>query len=512
MPDYSEIEKRLQDKEAEYKVSQSIFSKKDRSSDSAGEISSSRTSSQSRLTGSKILRRTGKDGPSTTTSSIDSATGIREDYVPDYMPPRPKNLDETGISPKILESLILKFIAKEGSLSNTDLAYRIKLSANMVSKFTGPLSKRKFLDTWNPPNYNLTVEGKELAERMIAEDSYLGPAPVNFQSYCDMVNLQAEYKRWVNKDEVRGVFKGYSMPEDLLTVVKEGFNSQRVILLYGPPGNGKSLVTTSMHKLLLDRPVILPYAFEFNGKCIRIFDRAYHTPWDPDFDPDADDMPFHNYDDRWVICKPPMVIVGTEFKVEHFDIAFDGGYNAPPNVKANNGFFIFDDLGRQTQDHNMILNQFIYPLESQEMIVKMFGGSSMRVPFKQRLFLSTNLNKDKIIDDAFKRRLLYQIPVLAPDDAGFDKIIRLEAGKAGLEDSALVDRISSALLEWYNTPPEENEEWAKRACDPRNIFVMLASALEKGETLPDRLDRDWDMLRNIWERYPKSLVSEIPEY
>src|SRR5690606_29456260 len=88
-------------------------------------------------------------------------------------------------------------------------------------------------------------------------------------------------------------------------------------------------------------------------------------------------------------------------------------------------------LGRQTEDHNMILNQFIYPLEQREALVRFPGGSTIKAPFLQRLFLSTNLNHEEIIDDAFKRRLLYQILVDRPTTELWKDIFVREALKFG---------------------------------------------------------------------------------
>ena len=180
------------------------------------------------------------------------------------------------------------------------------------------------------------------------------------------------------------------MRPELRQMLKEGFNSQRVMLFYGPPGNGKSLITDNLHRLLRD-PVILPYSFEFNGKVVKLYDPAYHKLRDDLMKKEEEERAGNlstsdKPDRRWLISYPPLVTVGTEFKVAHFEISYDGQYSAPPHVKANNGIFIFDDLGRQTEDHNMILNQFIYPLEQRESIVKFAGGSSLRAPFLERLF------------------------------------------------------------------------------------------------------------------------------
>src|SRR5690606_1119859 len=162
----------------------------------------------------------------------------------------------------------------------------------------------------------------------------------------------------------------------------------------------------NLHRLLRD-PVLLPHAFEFNSKVVRLYDPAYHRLrvdlMNKEEAASAGGVSTAGKPDRrWLISEPPLVTVGTEFKIEHFEIPYDGQYFAPPHIKANNGIFIFDDLGRQTQDHNMILNQFIYPLEQREALVRFPGGSTIKAPFLQRLFLSTNLNHEEIIDDAFK--------------------------------------------------------------------------------------------------------------
>ena len=154
-------------------------------------------------------------------------------------------------------------------------------------------------------------------------------------------------------------------------------------------------------------------------------------------------------DRRWLISDPPLVVVvGTEFKVAQFDITFDGQYFAPPHMKANNGIFIFDDLGRQAEDHNMILNQFIYPLEHRASIIRFAGGSSLRAPFMQRLFLSTNLNHEDILDDAFKRRLLYQVLVDRPTTKLWKKIFMNESGKVGIDPHAAAD-LGDNVVDWY---------------------------------------------------------------
>lgn len=421
--------------------------------------------------------------------------------MPDWVPKRVHKFEELKVPPGVVEGLILKFIKRETSLSNKDLAERLKISVNIVSEFTSLLNKRKMLDVYAPPNFVLTVAGKELADAIEKDDAYTGPCPVTFEAYCRMVVEQSEKERRVTMEEVRESFAEYILPEKMLQVIKEGFNSQRPMLFFGPPGNGKSLVTHCIHNLL-KTPILVPYAFVFAGKCVRVFDIGCHERIEEVY---QDEKAFSGLDERWVVCKGPLVVVGTEFRIEHFDISFDGTYDAPPHVKANNGIFVLDDLGRQAQDHNMILNQFIYLLENRQSIIKMHGGSHMRVPYRQRLFLSTNLNKEEIIDDAFNRRLLYQVLVAPPDAEQFKQIFVVTGKKFGVQDEEKLRGYADRVVGWY-----KEKGYGFRACDPRNLFVMMDAKIDP-QTGWDQVLND-STLREVYERYPKADRKRIALY
>ncbi|PIU64677.1 MAG: hypothetical protein COS85_11665 [Armatimonadetes bacterium CG07_land_8_20_14_0_80_59_28] len=450
--------------------------------------------------------QTGSFGTLSTSALGQSITDMD---APQLMRPlQPTTLKESGISVRVVEGLILKTIKQEGSLSEQQLAEMLRLSVNVFRDMVQALLHRELLDTPAPLHYDLTNKGRELCHHYESEDAYVGPAPVSFQSYVDMVQLQAKSSRRVTQEEVTNNFQKFPMRPELLRILKEGFNSQRVIIFWGPPGNGKSLVTDNLHRLLKD-PVCLPYAFEFNGRVVQIYDPAYHKLREDLMVKEEEETnkaisAISKPDRRWLISTPPLVTVGTEFRVEHFQIAYDGKYDAPPHVKANNGIFIFDDLGRQTQDHNMILNQFIYPLEQQEAIIKFAGGSSIRAPYKQRLFLSTNLNFRAIIDDAFARRLLFQVLVDRPTDELFTKIFINQCKDQDIDD-AIAQRLGRKLLGWY-----KRDGRVVRAADPRNIFTMLDAVLEEEEQLKDMITDE--LFERIYNQYPIALEKDATGY
>lgn len=424
-------------------------------------------------------------------------------------PASPVERKESGLSVRMIEGLLLKTIKQEGALTEQELSEFLCLAPGCFRVEMQSLYQRQCIDSASPMTFDITAKGRELTHHYEAEDAYVGPAPVSFQDYCRMVLRQAGEGRRLSQEEFDQAFAHMPAPFEMRRTLKEAFNAKQVLIFWGPPGNGKSLWSDSLHSLLRD-PVVLPYAFEFNNRVIQYYDPAYHKLL-PDLMKREEDAfrSTPNYaerpDRRWLICKAPLVTVGTEFRVEHFEIAFDGKFNAPPHLKANNGIFIFDDLGRQTQDHNMILNQFIYPLEQQETIIKFAAGSSIRAPYRQRLFLSTNLNFRAIIDDAFARRLLYQVLVDRPTDENFMQIFRNVARGQHVTDEALVEEMARKLLYWY-----KRDGRVIRAADPRNLFRMLDASLDEGQNLAPVLTMD--LFERVYRQYPISKEKDATGY
>ncbi|PKK88435.1 MAG: hypothetical protein CVV64_18720 [Candidatus Wallbacteria bacterium HGW-Wallbacteria-1] len=415
-------------------------------------------------------------------------------------PPQPTQLEELCIPENVVEAIILKTMKKLGSIDENTISNELRLAIPLTKIFIKNLKDRKLIDTLSGMKLGLTVEGKILTNELMKEDGYTGPLPVPFSDYCEMVELQASESRRVSLHDVLSSFSGFEMKPSFLQDLKEGFNSQRPILFYGPPGNGKTLVTELLNKLLAET-VNIPYAVEFNGNVIQLFDPSLHRLVE-ERELSMDEKRklivsgMKKRDERWVVCRAPLVVVGTEFRVTDFEIPFTGKYDATSVMKANNGIFVIDDFGRQEDTPEQILNQFIYPLESQKCIIRLQDGSRMVIPYKQRLYLSTNLNKEEIIDDAFNRRLLYQFLIDRPSDEMWKRIFVNTVKKyfPNTEDSLLAS-LGEDIHNWYR-----EDKRVIRACDPRNLCLMLDATLGEGETM--NLNRE--LLRRIYEKFPYS--------
>ena len=77
-------------------------------------------------------------------------------------------------------------------------------------------------------------------------------------------------------------------------------------------------------------------------------------------------------------------------------------YETSPIIKANGGVLLLDDLGRQKEDHNVILNRLIVPLENKRDVIYI-KGAPVIVHTQFIPVLSTNLDIN-IVDEAHLRR------------------------------------------------------------------------------------------------------------
>ena len=126
--------------------------------------------------------------------------------------------------------------------------------------------------------------------------------------------------------------------------------------IYGPPGTGKTFLTSKMSQML--PPILMPKYIEFSGSVIQLFDPDFHhkSPEQPE-------------DPRWVKVSAPFVFTGSELTSEKLETLFNpnkGVYETSPIIKANGGVLLLDDLGRQKEDHNIILNQSNCSFRKQE--------------------------------------------------------------------------------------------------------------------------------------------------
>jgi energy-coupling factor transporter ATP-binding protein EcfA2 len=361
------------------------------------------------------------------------------------MPTEPADIAATKIDATEFLRLLLKLIYVDHLESARQFVDAIKLPYGLVFELVRMAIDRQLLrnlgtrDSGNPLDlrYAFTDEGRRSAVDALEQMRYTGPAPVTLEEFAIQVNLQKITNERVTFDRVRRSLGELVFGDTMVESVGPALNSGRAILLYGPPGNGKTSVALSFAGVFTD-VIYVPYAIVVEGQIIRIYDPSLHSLLNPDSAIEDNSLSFirsDEYDARWVPCRRPFVVTGGELTLEMLDLRFDPSsnfYEAPLHVKALGGCFLIDDFGRQLVSPKNLLNRWIVPLENRFDYLKLHSGKSFTIPFEELVIFSTNLEPEDLMDPAFLRRLPYKIEVAGPTVELYKRIFEKECARQGL--------------------------------------------------------------------------------
>ncbi len=437
-------------------------------------------------------------------------------------PVEPPTVEATGIDETELLSLLMKLIYTWRLQSNREFADAIKLPSHIVVKLVRQATERKLLyakgvraDNMAAMNYALTEEGTRWAMEALERTQYTGPAPVTLDQYIERVNLQKITNEVVTFQRVRNSVADLAMEDEMIVQSGPALNSGRAILLYGPPGNGKTTFALRLANVFTDM-IYIPYAVTVEGQIIRVFDPSIHVPVKTQEDHGPSLLRSDAVDARWVACKRPFVVAGGELTLEMLDLRYDATsryYEAPLHMKALGGCFVIDDFGRQLVTPTVLLNRWIVPLESRIDYLKLHTGKSFQIPFDELVIFSTNLEPEDLMDPAFLRRLPYKIEIGSPsvdlfrsivekecalrgmtlDDATFDHMVyKIQIEKqldlACFQPKFLLDQVS-ASCKFMEEPSSLNRRFLDYAIDNLRVKSSVQKSAEKADvrSLEDRL-------------------------
>ncbi|MBM4240078.1 MAG: ATP-binding protein [Euryarchaeota archaeon] len=313
---------------------------------------------------------------------------------------QPKSLEEMDLSESFIKNLILKLISTYGSIKVRQIHEITGLHVDLLEECLHILEEENFCVPtaggflFPSVEYTITKQGHEKAVKLLSENPYVGMAPVPYNSYYEIMEVQIKgrFPIDVPKEVVENAFKDVVGLDHAKKTLVEAAIGGKGFFIYGLPGTGKTFITSKMSDLL--PPLVIPKFIEFSEQVIQLYDPDFHRicPEQPE-------------DPRWVKIYAPFVFTSSELTSEKLETNYDpnkGVYETSPIIKANGGVYLLDDLGRQKEDHNSILNRLIVPLENKKDVIYIKGAPVIVHTHFIPAF-STNL-EITIMDEAHLRR------------------------------------------------------------------------------------------------------------
>ncbi len=432
-------------------------------------------------------------------------------------PPLAKTVEQTGLDDNFLLNCLLRTMYISALQTIPELSQQIKLTRGVIEELLTFAKKEALVEIRGPSekNYNimryaLTKAGKERASEALRRCEYIGPVPVQLETYQVQVQKQTITNEVVSIEKLKNSLSHLVLSEDVVRRLGPASNSGRAVLIYGAAGNGKTSIAEALVSAF-EQPVYIPYAIEADGQIIKIFDLSTHVPFPSTTNTNGSNgdshpmfLPQLEYDPRWVRCRRPYIITGGELTLEMLDLDFDPHskyYEAPLQMKAIGGIFVIDDFGRQRVRPHDLLNRWIFPLERKLDYLTLHTGKKFALLFDQLVIFATNFPPEEIMDPAQLRRVHYKLKINPPTAEEYKEIFRRICDSYGLEfsEEIMADLVNNYYIK-HKVPfagfhPKFIAEHVIAACNylgtpPRITRQLLADSLENMVILPAALSGD----------------------
>ena len=180
-------------------------------------------------------------------------------------PASPKNIEETGLPLPDLLNLVTKAMYSGAEMPSV-IGGMLKLPQRVIQLVLEQMKERKMLDVLGSTGtfaaselrYALTEKGRSWATEALQQNQYVGPAPVPLSAFVERIHRQRITNERVDRDSVERAFGNLIVSEQFIHQVGPAINSGRSILLYGPPGNGKTSVAERICSIFADT-IYIPY-------------------------------------------------------------------------------------------------------------------------------------------------------------------------------------------------------------------------------------------------------------
>ena len=390
-------------------------------------------------------------------------------------PPVPTTLQETGLAVDQVERLLVKTLYT-GEATGLVLADRLRLPYAILEPLIERVRAEQLVEVRGATGsgsagyrYTLTDAGRDRARQYFDASQYVGPAPVPLASYVAQMHALSAARPYLDRERLRQGFSHLVVGDQVLEQLGPALNAGKALFLYGPPGNGKTVIAEGLGRTL-GGDMYMPHAIDVDGHTITMFDPINHDSLEADTDASSV-IAVAPRDRRWVRIRRPVVMVGGELTLDMLDLAFNPTakfYEAPIQLKANGGVFLVDDFGRQRIRPQDLLNRWIVPLESRVDYLTLHTGKKFQVPFDVLIVFATNLQPESLADEAFLRRIPYKIAIADPTVDQFTRIFELNCRRRNLRFHQVV--VAYLQRRHYNPAGR-----AMRACHPRDLLDQVTA-------------------------------------
>jgi hypothetical protein len=419
-----------------------------------------------------------------------------------FAPPMLRRLEDTGLPMVMMRDILLKTVFRKNIEQASTISEAICLPLPLTQTLIDMLREMGLMQAMgtlhatssSEMGYQLTDAGKARALDALSQSEYYGAMPVPLEAYKEQTKRQSVKNVRITREALNASMGHLILPPNLIDQLGPAVSSGRSVLMYGPPGNGKSSIAEGIRAALGDT-IYVPRAISYAGQVITLFDPIVHTPVAP---PEESASSLRRqatrHDTRYILCKRPTVMTGGELALSMLDLNYNKTsrtYQASLQLKSTGGVFIVDDLGRQEEPPQALINRWIVPMEVGYDILALQSGEKFEVPFDTLVVFSTNFHPNDLFDGAALRRIFFKVKIDGPTQSEFLKIFAMVAKKkkVPLDEAALLHLLKKKY-------PTVDNLYANYHA-PFLLDQIIAICEFEGipyQMRPDLVDRAWENL------------------